>query len=184
MIQVYKKSLVLLCCLLLVCGVQRTLAQSDEHPGALVDTVLTHSSDGVFSSTASFTFQLKSSFKVTEKGKASILVTTEAGKKVRSDSVSVNIGGGDSKDYEFNVSGLKPGFYKINFMVDVPDYNDTVRKAFGIRPDQISSQYGKPADFESFWHNARLELDKVAPEYKLTELPDSAKGTHRFSRLK
>jgi cephalosporin-C deacetylase len=179
MIQIYKKTLALVCYFLLLCGFQRAFAQNDDNPGALVDTVLIHSSDGIFSSTATFTFQLKSTFKYTEKGKASILVTTEAGKKVRSDSVSVNIASGESKDVEFSVGGLKPGFYKISFMADMAHYNDTARKAFGIKPDQISSQYGKPADFESFWHDARLQLDKVAPEYKLTELPDSAKGGHR-----
>ena len=60
-------------------------------------------------------------------------------------------------------------------MINVSDYDDTTRKAFGIKPDELSSKYGKPADFESFWHEARQELDQIKPEFKVTEMPDSSR---------
>ncbi|MBB3056971.1 acetylxylan esterase [Mucilaginibacter gotjawali] len=179
MIHVSKITLSIICCLFMLGGMQQAFAQEGENSGTMTDTVITHSKDGIFSSTASYTFQVNSTFKNTEEGKVSYLVTTEAGKKVRSDSVKVKIAGHGSGSYDFDVVGLKPGFYKINFMVDVADYNDTLRKAFGIKPELISSQYGKPADFEAFWHEARLELDKVKPEYKVTEIPDTAKNDKR-----
>lgn len=178
MIHVSKITSTIICCLLVLCGLQ-VFAQDSDDTGAMTDTVITHSKDGIFSSTASYTFQVNSSFKNTQAGKVSYIVTTEAGKKVRSDSVKVKIAAQGSGSYDFDIAGLKPGFYKISFMVDVSDYNDTLRKAFGIKPELITSPYGKPADFESFWHEARLELDKVKPEYKVTEIPDTAKNDKR-----
>ncbi|MFI5137103.1 MAG: acetylxylan esterase [Sphingobacteriales bacterium] len=158
--------------LISVAGVPTALAQD----GGTVTTVLKpHSSDGIFSSTASYTFQVMNSYKNAESGKISYLVTTETGKKVRADSIRVKIGGKGLSNYDFEIPGLKAGFYKINFMINVSDYDDTTRKAFGIRPAEISSSHGKPADFESFWHNAKQELANVKPQFKVTELPDSSK---------
>jgi len=172
MIHVSKITSAIICCLFVLSGLA-AFAQENDNSGALTDTVITHSSDGIFSSTASYTFQVKSTFKNTEVGKVSYIVTTEAGKKMRSDSVKVKISAHGSGSYDFDIAGLKPGFYKINFMVNVSGendgYDDTIRKAFGIKPELISSQFGKPADFESFWHNKRLELDKINPEYKITD---------------
>jgi len=169
----------IVCALMTITGVKQTHAQSNENDGAVTTVLTTHSSDGIFNSTASYTFQVNNKYKNTEVGKVSYLVTTETGKKVKADSIHVKIDPQDIKSYNFEISGLKSGFYKINFMINVSDYDDTTRKAFGIRPDQISSQYGKPADFESFWQNATLELAKVKPEYKVTEMPDSGKDGRR-----
>ena len=183
MILVYKKTFTIICCLFILLGLQPAFAQENDNPGAMTDTVITHSGDGIFSSTASYTFQVNSTFKNTEPGKVSYIVTTEAGKKLKADSVKVKIGGHGSGSYDFDIAGLKPGFYKVNFMVNVTDYDDTVRKAFGIRPEQITSQFGKPADFESFWHDARLELDKINPEYKVTDSVMSNDDNRRIFKV-
>ncbi|MDB5018013.1 MAG: hypothetical protein JWQ84_2845, partial [Mucilaginibacter sp.] len=144
-----------------------------------VNTALTtHSKDGIFNSTASYTFDVTSTYKNPEVGSVKYVVTTEAGQKVKADSIHVKLDGGTSS-YNFDIPGLPSGFYKVSFMVNVTDYDDTTRKAFGIRPDEIHSQYGKPADFEAFWHIAKLELDKVAPEFKVTEMPDSSRDGRR-----
>jgi cephalosporin-C deacetylase len=162
--------------LVAITGIQQTFAQGK---GTVTTVLKPHSSDGIFNSTASYTFEVNNTYQNAEIGKVSYLVTTEAGKKVKADSIPVKIGAQDTKSYDFDISGLNPGFYKINFMVNVSDYDDTTRKAFGIRPAEIRSQFGKPADFESFWHDATLDLAKVKPEYKITELPDSSKDGRR-----
>ncbi len=162
--------------LISVTGVHTASAQSGENDGGTVTTVLKpHSSNGIFSSTASYTFQVMNSYKNAESGEISYLVTTETGKEVKADSIHIRIGGKALSNYDFEIPGLKAGFYKISFMINVSDYDDTTRKAFGIRPAEISSSYSKPADFESFWHNARQELANVKPQYKVTEMPDSSK---------
>jgi len=172
----------MICCMFALTGLQQVFAQ-DEKGGDVSTTLTAHSSDGIFGSTASYTFSVRNSSKTVQTGKVSYLVTTEANKKVRADSARVKIGVGGNGSYNFDIPGLKPGFYKINFMVNVTDYDDTTRKAFGIRPDQIQSQFGKPADFESFWLKTKEELAKVKPEYKVTEMPDSAKDNRRVFKV-
>jgi cephalosporin-C deacetylase len=172
------KFLVIACILLSLAGFQNTYAQSND--GGSVTTVLTpHSKDGIFNADASYTYEVKNTYKTPQVGKVSYIVTTESGKKVRADSSKVKIGGGSSSSYNFDISGLKSGFYKVDFRINVSDYDDTTRKAFGIRPAEIRSSTSKPADFEAFWEASKLELSKVKPEFKTTEMPDSAKDGRR-----
>ncbi|MCR8561803.1 acetylxylan esterase [Mucilaginibacter sp. BJC16-A38] len=172
------KVLTIVFSLLILTGAQQAFAQ-DGGDGTVNTVVTTHSKDGIFSSTASYTFDVTSTYNTPQKGRVKYLVTTEAGKHLKSDSVRVDIGKRGSASYNFDIHNLPSGFYKISFMINVTDYDDTTRKAFGIRPEELRSQYGKPADFESFWHNSKLELDKVKPEYKVTEMPDSSKDGRR-----
>jgi cephalosporin-C deacetylase len=179
MIKVLTKFFNIIFFLFVLTGVKQAFAQDGDKAGTINTVVTTHSTDGIFNSTASYTFDVKSTFKTPEVGSVKYIVTTETGKKVKGDSVHVKIGRGGSVSYDFDIRGLPVGFYKINFMVNVSDYDDTTRKAFGIRPDEIRSQYGKPADFESFWHKTKLELDKVDPDFKVKEMPDSSKDNRR-----
>ncbi|HEY8928858.1 MAG TPA: acetylxylan esterase [Mucilaginibacter sp.] len=150
-------------------------AAAQESEGT-VNTVLTpHDKDGVFNSTASYTFDVSSTYSKPQTGTVKYEVTTEAGKKLRSDSAAVKLGGHGSASYNFDISGLPSGFYKINFMINVSDYDDTTRRAFGIRPDQMRSTHAKPADFEKFWDDTKAELAAVDPEFTVTEMPDSSK---------
>jgi cephalosporin-C deacetylase len=182
MMRISNKFKTIICCPLIIFGFQRASAQTDA--GDSVTTVLIpHSSTGIFNSTASYTFRVTSTYKTPEVGKLSYLVTTEGGKKVKADSIHVRIARESSSSYDFEVPGMKPGFYKINFMINVSDYDDTTRKAFGIKPELLRSRYARPADFESFWHKAMADLKKVKPEYKITEIPDSAKDNRRVYRV-
>jgi cephalosporin-C deacetylase len=160
----------------MITGIQQTFAQADT---AVTTILTTHSNDGIFSSTASYSFEVKNNYKTRQVGKVSYVVLSEEGKKLKGDSILINLPKKTNETYNFNVPGLKAGFYKINFMVNLSDYDDTTRKAFGIRPDEIKSPYAKPADFDSFWQNTMAELAKVKPEYKMTEMPDSAKDNRR-----
>ena len=171
--------LTIVCLLISIAGIKRAIAQKGDG-GGTVSTVLTpHSKDGIFNSTASYSFAVTNTYKTPQTGKISYIVTTEAGKKIKADSVRVKISRGGSSTYDFNIGGLKSGFYKVNFMINVSDYDDTTRKAFGIRPDEIRSPYSKPADFDAFWTDAKQELEKVKPEFKVTEMPDSSKDGRR-----
>ena len=177
-IRIFNKFLTVTFSLLLTTGILRSYAQADKE--GTVSTVLTaHSSDGIFSSSASYTFEVTSTYRTAQTGKISYLVTTEAGKKVKADSIRTKIGGRSSKSFDFDIPGLKSGFYKINFMVNLSDYDDTTRKAFGIRPEEIRSQFTRPADFDTFWLTAKKELSKVKPEFKVTEMPDSTRDNRR-----
>jgi cephalosporin-C deacetylase len=127
--------------------------------------------DGIFSGTASFTFLVKNGLNSEQSGTVSYLVTTEKGEKITSKKIDVKIASNSSESYDFSVPNLQSGFYKINFMINVSDYDDTTRRAFGIRPREIQSVYTRPADFDEFWQKTKDELAKVKPDFKVTPLP-------------
>jgi len=179
MSNIFNKFIAIVCLFTVITGVQHALAQNKDSEGTIITTLKPHSSDGIFSSAASYTFEVNNTYKTVQSGKISYLITTETGKRVKADSIKVKIGPRDIKKYDFDLPDLRPGFYKVNFMINVTEYDDTTRRAFGIKPEEIRSQFGKPADFESFWHNAMTDLKKVKPEYKITEMPDSAKDGRR-----
>ena len=139
--------------------------------GDVSTEVKIHDSEGIFNGTASFTFSVKNGLNNEQSGTVSYLVTTEKGEKITSKKIDVKIGRNSSESYDFNIPNLQTGFYKINFMINVSDYDDTIRRAFGIRPKEIQSAYARPADFDAFWQKAKDELAKVKPEFKVTPLP-------------
>jgi cephalosporin-C deacetylase-like acetyl esterase len=139
--------------------------------GEVSTEVKIHDSDGVFSGIASFTFSVKNTLHNEQSGTVSYLVTTEKGEKVTSKTIDVKIGSNSSENYDFSIPNLQTGFYKINFMINVSEYDDTTRRAFGIRPKEIQSAYPRPADFDEFWQKTKDELAKLKPDFKVTPLP-------------
>ena len=181
MIKIPNKLLAIVCCVIFSITTKDTFALNHRDTTAEnVTAVLTlNSRDGIFTSAASFSFQINNKLQKLQSGKISYIITTEANKKVKSDSVLVNIEKESAKTFDFSIPGLSPGFYKLNFIVNVSDYDDTTYKAFGIKPGDIRSQFAKPADFDSFWQSAKEELAKVDPQFKVTEMPDSSKDGRR-----
>jgi cephalosporin-C deacetylase-like acetyl esterase len=165
--------------LVIICGLLSLLVINKAKAGGVksraegeVSTeVKIHNSDGIFSGTASFTFSVKNTLDNEQSGTVSYQVTTEKGEKVTSKKINVKIGRNSFESYDFSIPDLQTGFYKINFMINVSDYDDTTRRAFGIRPKEIQSAYSRPADFDEFWQKTKDELAKVKPEFKVTALP-------------
>lgn len=165
--------------LVIVCGLLSLLIFNKAEAGGVrprakaeVSTeVKIHDGDGIFNGTASFTFSVKNGLNNEQAGTVSYLVTTEKGEKVTAKKIDVKIGRNSSANYDFSIPDLQSGFYKINFMINVSDYDDTTRRAFGIRPKEIQSGYSRPADFDEFWQKTKDELAKVKPEFKVTPLP-------------
>lgn len=148
----------------------------DDNDAGEVSTILTpHSKDAIFDKTAIYTFQVKNTYNKTQSGKISYIITDQFNKKLRSDSVNVSIAKSSVSSFDFSLPEMKSGFYKVNFMINVSDYDDTTRRVFGIRPDEIHSQYEKPEGFDKFWENTKAQLAKVKPEYKIIERPELAK---------
>ncbi len=133
--------------------------------------VVAHDADAIFSSKAFFTFSVSNKLDAEQAGTVGYVVTTEKGERVAENSLKVNIAANSNKDIDFEVPALAPGFYKINFMINVSDYDDTTRRAFGIRPKEIQSQYPRPADFDEFWQKAKDDLARVKPNFKLVPVP-------------
>lgn len=124
-----------------------------------------------FDDKAKYTFEVKNTTNNEQVGKVSYSVTTGTGKFLREDSIRVRIAKKSVAKYNFEIPGNGVGYYKVNFMINVSDYDDTTRKVFGIQPEKIVSQYNKPADFEEFWQKAKDELAKVPLKYKIVGIP-------------
>ena len=165
--------LVIICGLLSLLSFKRAVAGGvkTRAEGDVSTEVKIHDSDGIFSGTASFTFSVKNTMDNDQAGSVSYQLTTEKGEKVASKKINVKIGKNSSESYDFSIPNLQTGFYKINFMINVSDYDDTTRRAFGIRPKEIQSAYARPADFDEFWQKTKDELAKVKPDFKITPLP-------------
>jgi cephalosporin-C deacetylase-like acetyl esterase len=165
--------------LLIICGLIAVLTCQQAIAGSLKahaeDDVVTdlkiHSGNGIFSGTASFTFSVKNGLDDEQDGTVSYLLMTEKGEKVGSKVVKVKIPKNGQESYDFTIPGLKTGFYKINFMINVSEYDDTTRRAFGIRASDIRSPYSKPADFDQFWQKTKDELAKVKPDFQVVPMP-------------
>ncbi|SEP22269.1 acetylxylan esterase [Mucilaginibacter sp. OK283] len=183
MVRKLKRYLILIGALL---AFQQVLAQHDspvnpkKEDEESVSTILNiNNKDGIFNSVASFTFDVKNTYDTQQEGTVSYLITDEKGVKVKALSKPVKIERKSTEHYSFEIPALKTGFYKLNMMINVSDYDDTTRRAFGIRADEIKSAYPKPADFDSFWANAKAELAKVKPQFKVTEDPSQNTDNRR-----
>lgn len=135
-------------------------------------TLIAGNKDAIFSGHASYTFNVKNATDVPQTGTVSYVALTPTGVTVAKESRRVNLSKHSSASYDFTVPEQKPGFYKINFMINVSDYDDTTRRVFGVRPEEIQSQHGRPADFDSFWQTTKSELAAVNPQFKMTEKAD------------
>jgi cephalosporin-C deacetylase len=136
-----------------------------------VSTVLTtNSKNAFFDGKAQYQFEVKNPTGNVQEGTISYQVFTEKGQSISLVSTKVSIPKKSSAEYSFEIPETQAGFYKVNFMVNVSDYDDTTRRVFGIRPEEIRSAHPKPADFDRFWQNTKDELAKVAPNFKVTPM--------------
>jgi cephalosporin-C deacetylase len=164
---------ILLAALNTVCLGQTTPKDTTTNPsdGQILTDLISANKDAIFSDKAKFTFRVKNKTHEEQVGSVKYQVTTETGKELHTDSVKVKIAVNATEDYTFVIPESTPGFYKLNFMIYVTDTQDTTRRAFGIRPDEIKSSHKKPGDFDAFWQTAKDELAKVKPNFKVTPMP-------------
>ncbi|MBL4677222.1 MAG: alpha/beta fold hydrolase [Mucilaginibacter sp.] len=162
------KIFILILCIITATGFNSAFAQDDDES---ISTVLTAGNkNAVFSDHASYTFEVKNPTKTPQTGTVSYLIT-QHGKNIKTESQKVNLGKNSSQKYSFDMPSLPSGFYKVNFMVNISEYDDTTRRVFGIKPDAIRSGYTKPADFDAFWNKAKEDLAAVKPDFKITPMP-------------
>lgn len=172
-------------CVLIITGITRASAQDnddsdgDNGTNDVSTTLIPGSKTGVFDEKAKYTFVVNNPTDDEQTGKVSYQAFTMRGEKLNSQTIPVKIGKKSSGRYDFEIPEPKAGFYKVNFMVNVSDYDDTTRRAFGIRPDELRSKYAKPADFDEFWDSAKKDLATVPPDFKVTYLPDSTRDNRK-----
>ena len=165
--------------LLLSMQTAAVFAQDDE--GEIVLTSTPAKKDAIFGANSSIVYSvnLENKFDSKQTGTVGYRVLTLADKEVTKNAVNVSISKKSSKSLTLRIPEQAAGFYKVQFTVNFPEYDDTVRRVFGVDPTQIKSENSKPADFDSFWEKTLEELSKVEPNFKVEELPDSSRDNRR-----
>jgi cephalosporin-C deacetylase len=152
--------------------------EETEETGDIVLKAVSQNKNALFKSyeEVKYKLQIRNNTNEFQKGTISYLITTDEGKKIALSSFPLSIKGKADKEMLIKIPPRSTGFYRINFMVNLPDYDDTVRRVFGVNPEQITSQLYKPADFDAFWKQSREQLAKVAPSYRVLERRDLSTG--------
>jgi cephalosporin-C deacetylase len=168
---------------LLMAG-QRVAAQShEEADGGGAGTEISVAANAISKNaifddvTAKYVFEIKNPTKNKQEGKVSYTVVGQDGEKLKSDSITVNVSAKSTGKYNFDIKGSGPGFYKVNFMVNLTDYDDTLHKAFGVQPEKLTSDHKKPEDFDDFWQKAKNELSDVEPNFQCIRMPSMCTPT-------
>jgi len=167
---------VMLFSLVLLIGSFEAKAQDDN--GEVIPELTPGNKNAIFKSQAEYKFAVKNTYNVPQEGTIGYIVT-KAGKEVKRDSIKVSIGKKSAATYNFSIPGLAAGFYKVKFLINVSYYDDTIRKVFGIRPEELRSRHAEPADFDKFWSAAKAELAAIQPDFKMELLPDSLQKSNR-----
>lgn len=102
-----------------------------------------------------------------------VTLTTDDYQPVKSDSLAIAISGKATYSGAFDLLAPVPGFYR--YVVQFKRNNVLAReKKFnvGYEPEKIESPLDAKDDFRAFWDNSLKELAKVAPNYKMTLVPE------------
>ncbi|MBW4890885.1 acetylxylan esterase [Mucilaginibacter sp. HMF5004] len=144
-----------------------------EHPG---------NKEAVFkaNSIVDYNVDLKNNFFKKVDGTFSYFVYTDDDKLIKKDTVKVSIDSRGTRRMHVEVPPQKTGFYKINFAIDVGDYDDTLKRVFGVNIEAIRSTYPRPADFDAFWDRTKKELAAIPPQFKMTEQPQMETGNGKI----
>lgn len=143
---------------------------ANEVPGNVYITVKPGVKSAIFNNDNGINYHVKlyNDYKVRQQGDLVCFVTTDEGKFVYADSLSVDLSKGGKKSYHFKINCKSPGFYKIGFAMHLTYYDDTVKRVFGLNPGRLNTELHRPADFDEFWAGTLDSLKTFAPRYKVT----------------
>lgn len=102
-----------------------------------------------------------------------VTLTTDDYQPLKADSLNIKIAGQDIYSKSFGLENPNPGFYR--YTVQFKRNNELAKeKKFnvGFEPEKINSPIDAKEDFKAFWDNNLKDLAKVAPNYKLTLVPE------------
>lgn len=102
-----------------------------------------------------------------------VTLTTDDYQPLKADSLNIKIAGQDIYSKSFSLENPNPGFYR--YTVQFNRNNELAKeKKFnvGFEPEKINSPIDAKEDFKAFWDNNLKDLAKVAPNYKLTLVPE------------
>lgn len=142
-----------------------------DEEGEIVVNIKPGKKDAIFSSdgTVSYKLNVKSTYKKAQDGKLTCIVMTDDSKPVTEISKDFRIGSNGTRNVKFKFKAKEPGFYQVKFAFNLSFYDDTIKKVFGINPQDIKPTLHRPADFDVFWQRTLDTLRRIPPQYKITE---------------
>ena len=174
-----------LVCLFLVSLSISLSAQSDKELGGLSYKVK-QTNDWVFYSPQNPEIQIlvKNTKNDGAKATLNLQITTDDFKPVHRFAQSISLSKGDSTEADFSFSVPAPGFYRCTVSQNVDGTVSEIKKFnIGYEPEYIVSLPDNKSDLRKFWDESLAELAKVAPEYKLTLIPDSSTNLRKLYKV-
>ncbi len=174
-----------LVCLFLVSLSISLSAQSDKELGDLSYKVK-QTNDWVFYSPQNPEIQIlvKNTKDDAAKATLNLQITTDDFKPVHRFAQSISLSKGDSTEANFSFSVPAPGFYRCTVTQELDGKMNEIKKFnIGYEPEYIVSLPDNKPDLRKFWDESLAELAKVAPEYKLTLIPDSSTNLRKLYKV-
>lgn len=84
----------------------------------------------------------------------------------------IKLNKGESRTMSFNMRPQNSGFYNLRITINVTEYDDTLKRVFGVNPEAIHSATPRPDDFDRFWQNAVDSLAKIPMQTIVTLQPN------------
>ncbi len=154
---------------------KKEAAKKEEEEEMFIEVDPNHK-DGIYddNDVMNYKVNLKSNYKDIQEGKLSYEVLTDDNKLVLNSRMDVKIKHHGNENYNITIPRQKAGFYRLNVMLNLTSYDDTVKKVFGVSPEKISSTLHRPADFDEFWESTLAQLKTVDPQFKVIAMKDKS----------
>jgi cephalosporin-C deacetylase-like acetyl esterase len=109
-----------------------------------------------------------------------LTITTDDFRPITTMKQTVSAKAGETAVRTFEYSSQVPGFYRFTVQF-VRNGESLMEEKFnlGYEPEKIQSPVDSHSDFKAFWENNLKELAKVAPEYKMTLVPDASNKDYK-----
>jgi cephalosporin-C deacetylase len=75
--------------------------------------------------------------------------------------IDIKLNKGEQKRLVLDMPAQASGFYHLNITINVTEYDDTLKRVFGVNTKAIKSITPKPSDFDKFWQNGVDSLRKI-----------------------
>lgn len=113
---------------------------------------------------------VKSELRKKYRGALSLEIVTDFGEKFHQGYREVAVKANSTGNFNFRVTGLKPGFYRAVVTLESKMGNKKHSFNFGYEPEKIVSPSDAQPDFAGFWQRAKAELASVDPQYRLIRI--------------
>jgi len=100
-------------------------------------------------------------------GQLNLELNSDFGEKISNQSQNLSIQAGSVQACAFKLKNLQPGFYRGTATFIGEGWSKLHEFAIAIDPEKVISPVDAQPDFDAFWTQAKAELAKVDPQFKL-----------------